>query len=81
MLATHPSPHFGALARPSTLKMLQPGNVPQFLTIPLFSPYTHIWVYQGAWERVNFIVWVVNIYVSRLLKLYYLISDYLCQQS
>jgi len=28
-----------------------------------------------------FIVWVLNIYVGRLLKFYDLISDYLCQQS
>jgi hypothetical protein len=29
--------------------------------------------------NVYFTVWVVNIYVNQLLKLYYLINDYLCQ--
>jgi hypothetical protein len=29
-------------------------SVPQLLTFPLFSLHTHIWVYQGAWERVTF---------------------------
>jgi hypothetical protein len=26
---------------------------PQLLALPLFSLQTHIWVYQGAWERVT----------------------------
>jgi hypothetical protein len=34
-------------------KCCEPGSVPQLLTISMFSPQTHIWVYQGAWERVT----------------------------
>jgi len=52
-LVTRLSPHSGALARPSTPEMLQVRNVPQLLILPLFSPWTHIWVYQGAWQCVT----------------------------
>ncbi len=34
-------------------KCCEPRNVPQFLTILLITPQTHIWIYQGAWERVT----------------------------
>jgi hypothetical protein len=34
-------------------KCYEPRSVPQLLTLLLSSPHTHIWVYQGAWERVN----------------------------
>jgi hypothetical protein len=33
-------------------KCFEPRSVPQLLTLSLFSLRTHIWVYQGAWERV-----------------------------
>ncbi len=29
-------------------------SVRQLLILSLFSPQTHIWVYQGAWERINY---------------------------
>jgi len=57
MFVTFPNPHPGSLARPSTpprpQKCYEPRNVPWLLTLSLFSPQTHIWVYQEAWERVN----------------------------
>ncbi len=34
-------------------KCCKPRSVPQLFTILLFLPQTHIWVYQGAWERVT----------------------------
>jgi hypothetical protein len=34
-------------------KCCEPGNMPQLLALPLFSPYTHIWIYKGGWERVT----------------------------
>jgi hypothetical protein len=35
-------------------KCCKPGSVPQLLILLLFSPHTHIWIYQGAWERINY---------------------------
>jgi len=35
-------------------KCCEPKNVPQFFTLPLFPPYTHIWVYKGGWECIIF---------------------------
>ncbi len=35
-----------------SIKELGKVLVPQLLTLPLFSPHIHIWIYQGAWERV-----------------------------
>ncbi len=34
-------------------KCYEPVSVLQLFILPLFSPQTHIWVYQGAWERVK----------------------------
>ncbi len=34
-------------------KCCEPRTVPQLLTLLMFSPQTHIWVYQGAWDRVS----------------------------
>jgi hypothetical protein len=36
-------------------KRCERGSAPQLLTFSLFSPQTHIWVYQGAWEHVRHI--------------------------
>jgi hypothetical protein len=38
---------------PPPFKCYELGSVPRLLTLPLFSPQTHIWVYQRAWECVN----------------------------
>jgi len=35
-------------------KCCEPGSVPQLLTLPLFSVWTHIWIHQGAWGCVKF---------------------------
>jgi hypothetical protein len=34
-------------------KYCEPRSVPQLFIFPLFSPHTHIWVYQKAWEHIN----------------------------
>ncbi len=34
-------------------KCLELGNMPRLFALQLFTLYIHIWVYQGAWERVN----------------------------
>jgi hypothetical protein len=35
-------------------KCCKPGSMPQLFALLLLSPYTHIWVYKGGWERVIF---------------------------
>jgi hypothetical protein len=42
-------------------KCCELGSMPQLLTLPLFSPQTRIWVYQGAWERVTFEAMTISI--------------------
>jgi hypothetical protein len=37
-------------------KCCKPGDVPQLLTFSLFSPQTHIWVYQGAWDASSCLI-------------------------
>jgi len=39
LFITFSSPHPRALTCPSTLKCCEPGSVPQFLILPLFSPF------------------------------------------
>jgi hypothetical protein len=52
MLVILPSPISELQHAPLPPKCYEPGNVPQLFILPLFSPHTHIWVYQGAWEHV-----------------------------
>ncbi len=33
-------------------KCYEPGNMPQLLILSMSSFHTHIWIYQGAWERI-----------------------------
>jgi hypothetical protein len=35
-------------------KCCELGSMPQFLIFSLFSPQTHIWIYQGTWEHVRY---------------------------
>jgi hypothetical protein len=39
---------------PPPPKCCEPRSMPQLLTLFLFSPYTHIWVYQRAWECITY---------------------------
>jgi hypothetical protein len=39
-------------------KCCEVRSVPQLFTLSLFSPHTHIWVYQGAWGCVNFVLFI-----------------------
>jgi hypothetical protein len=47
-------------AHPSTPKCCEPGSVPQIFYSFVGSPQTHIWVYQGAWERLTFPLGFLN---------------------
>jgi hypothetical protein len=41
-------PISGLQHAPLPPKCCEPGTMPQLFTLPLFSPQTHIWVYQGV---------------------------------
>ncbi len=47
-------------------KCYKPGNVPQLFTLPLSSPHTHIWVYQGAWERIINVILPIFVYMKSI---------------
>jgi hypothetical protein len=48
-----PSPILELQHAPLPPKCYEPRNAPQLLTLPLFLPQTHIWIYQGAWECIK----------------------------
>jgi hypothetical protein len=54
-----PSPILELQHAPLPPKCYEPGSMPWLLAMSLFSLQTHIWVYQGAWERVtlNLCIW------------------------
>ncbi len=52
LLIILPSPILELQHTPLPPKCYKPRSVPQLLTFSLFSFHTHIWIYQGAWERI-----------------------------
>jgi hypothetical protein len=53
MLVILPSPILELQHTPLPTKCYELGSVPQLLTLLLFSPKTHIWIYQEVWEHVS----------------------------
>jgi hypothetical protein len=53
LLVILPSPILELQHTLLTLKCYKPGSMPQLFIFSLFSLQTHIWIYQGASERVN----------------------------